>query len=201
MMSLKTLLRAGLCAALLTPAALSGANAQTLESNTGDIITVGFGFCPDTWIEADGSLLSTDLFAALFSLYGDLYGGDGRITFAVPDFRGRAIVHRGRGPGLSYMLLGSRDGALSRMLDSSSLVPHTHAAIGSTGPNDVASPANASFADFSAAPLTGYNAPADTAMENDVISDTGSNAPFATIAPSVVMVACVQPNGLYPTRP
>ena len=48
---------------------------------------------------------------ALFSLYGTMYGGDGRTTFGLPDFRGRVPVGTGRGPGLDEKLLGSRGGA------------------------------------------------------------------------------------------
>ncbi len=41
----------------------------------------------DSTIPADGQLLSTSTYAALFSLYGTEYGGNGTTTFAVPDLR------------------------------------------------------------------------------------------------------------------
>lgn len=200
-MLLKTLLRAGICAALLAPAATSVASAQELDSNTGDIIVVGFNFCPRGWVNAEGGLLPISQYSALFSLYGTTYGGDGRTTMGVPDFRGRSIVHFGSGPGLTTMPLGQRGGAWTRTLTSANLAPHTHAAIGSSADNNVPSPANAAFADFTNAPLSGYNAPANTAMEGDVISNAGGNQSFYTIGPSTVMKACVQPFGIYPTRP
>ncbi len=40
---------------------------------------------PKQWRVADGSLLPINQNQALFSLLGDSYGGDGRVTFALPD--------------------------------------------------------------------------------------------------------------------
>lgn len=199
-MLLKTLLRAGICAALLAPVATSGAKAQSLDSNTGDIIVVGFNFCPQGWVDANGALLPIAQNNALFSLYGTLYGGDGRTTFGVPDFRSRAIVHQGTGNGLTPMPIGQRSGSWTRVLGGNNLAQHRHAAIGSSGANNATTPTDASFADFTNAPLSGYNDPADTPMESDVISSTGGNQGFYTIAPSSVLKACVQPNGIYPSR-
>ncbi|WP_300378152.1 phage tail protein [Henriciella sp.] len=84
----KTLLTAaliGLGAAALAPAAEAGTDAYM-----GEIVTVGFQFCPRGTMEADGRLLPIDKNAALFSLLGSTYGGDGRTTFALPDLREEA---------------------------------------------------------------------------------------------------------------
>jgi microcystin-dependent protein len=61
----------------------------------GEIMMVGYTFCPRGWAEANGQLLAISQNTALFSLYGTTYGGDGRTTFALPDLRGRAPVHTG----------------------------------------------------------------------------------------------------------
>jgi microcystin-dependent protein len=76
----------------------------------GEILTVGFNFCPRGTLEADGRLLPISSYTALFSLYGTTYGGDGRTTFALPDLRGRTIVNAGQGPGLTNRPLGQRGG-------------------------------------------------------------------------------------------
>ncbi|UTX54878.1 tail fiber protein [Leucobacter aridicollis] len=39
---------------------------------------------------ANGQILSIQSFSALYSLFGNTYGGDGRATFALPDMRGLA---------------------------------------------------------------------------------------------------------------
>ena len=59
----------------------------------------GFNFAPAGWALCQGQLLSIAENTALFSLLGTTYGGDGRVTFALPDLRGRAPVGFGQEPG------------------------------------------------------------------------------------------------------
>jgi len=47
---------------------------------------------------------------ALFSLLGTTYGGDGKITFGLPDLRGRIPIGVGQGPDLSPYNLGQTGG-------------------------------------------------------------------------------------------
>jgi microcystin-dependent protein len=63
----------------------------------GEIMFVGFRFCPNGWLPADGRALNISANAALFSLLGTEYGGDGVTTFELPDLRGQ-IVDPGKGP-------------------------------------------------------------------------------------------------------
>jgi len=81
-----------------------------LEPFIGEITWFAGNFAPRGWAFCDGQLLSISSNAALFSILGTTYGGDGRTTFALPDARGRAIIHAGNGPGLSPRQLGSRFG-------------------------------------------------------------------------------------------
>jgi len=77
----------------------------------GEIRMVGFNFAPRGWALCDGQLLPISQNAALFSLLGTIYGGDGRTTFGLPDLRSRVPVHSGQGPGLSSYSIGQRSGA------------------------------------------------------------------------------------------
>ena len=67
----------------------------------GQIAWVAFTFNPRGWANCDGQLLPIAQNTALFSLLGTTYGGDGRVTFALPDMRGRVPIHLGSGPGLT----------------------------------------------------------------------------------------------------
>jgi microcystin-dependent protein len=58
-------------------------------------------------------MLAIDENAALFSLIGAIYGGDGRTTFRLPNLRGRTPVHAGTGAGLSNVRLGEKRGVES----------------------------------------------------------------------------------------
>lgn len=99
----KSAITAALTGALIAaaPAAHAGP-----EEYLGEIITVGFNFCPRGTLEADGRLLPISENTALFSLLGTMYGGDGRTTFALPDLRGRTIIGAGQGPGLPNYAIG-----------------------------------------------------------------------------------------------
>jgi hypothetical protein len=66
------------------------------EPYVGEIMFVGFNFCPEGWFEAEGQVLKINQHVALFALFGTRYGGDGVTTFALPDLRGQ-IVDPGNG--------------------------------------------------------------------------------------------------------
>ncbi len=84
-------------------------------------------FAPRGWSFCDGQILPIAQNTALFSLLGTTYGGDGRTTFALPDMRGRAPLHAGRGPGLSNRVLGQRGGTETETLSLSTMPAHNHA--------------------------------------------------------------------------
>jgi microcystin-dependent protein len=71
----------------------------------------GFNFSPRSTVECAGQLLAISQNAALFSLLGTIYGGDGRTTFGIPDLRGRTLVGKGNGPGLTPRPIGEKSGA------------------------------------------------------------------------------------------
>ncbi|MBX2878030.1 MAG: tail fiber protein [Saprospiraceae bacterium] len=80
------------------------------EPTLGQIAMFAGTFAPRGWATCDGTLLSITEHQSLYSLLGTTYGGDGRITFALPDLRGRVPVHAGEGPGLHPHVLGSKFG-------------------------------------------------------------------------------------------
>ena len=63
----------------------------------GQIAIFAFGFAPKGWAQCNGQLLPINQNQALFSLLGTMYGGDGRVNFALPDLRGRVSMHEGEG--------------------------------------------------------------------------------------------------------
>ena len=56
----------------------------------GEIRLFPYGFVPVGWAACDGSTLQINRSTALFSLLGNMFGGDGKTTFALPDLRGKA---------------------------------------------------------------------------------------------------------------
>lgn len=55
----------------------------------GQISLLPFYFAPRGWHVCNGQLLSIADHTELFSLLETAYGGDGRETFALPDYRGK----------------------------------------------------------------------------------------------------------------
>lgn len=62
------------------------------EAFIGEIRCVGFNFAPQGWAQCRGQLIPIAQNTALFSLLGTMYGGDGQITFALPDLASRIPI-------------------------------------------------------------------------------------------------------------
>ena len=88
-------------------------------------------FAPRGWAFCDGQLLPIAQNTALFSLIGTTYGGDGRTTTALPNLRGRAPMHPGRGPGLTSRRLGQQGGTEMETLTAAQMAGHNHNPMGS----------------------------------------------------------------------
>ena len=76
-----------------------------MEPFIGQIIMVGFQFAPTGWALCNGQILRIAENQALYALLGNIYGGDGIQTFALPDLRGKVPLGMGQYPnGLKYEL-------------------------------------------------------------------------------------------------
>ncbi|MBK8018446.1 MAG: tail fiber protein [Betaproteobacteria bacterium] len=62
------------------------------DTALGEVVAFAGGAAPEGWMLADGRLLFISQYQALFALLGTTFGGDGRVTFALPDLRGRTLV-------------------------------------------------------------------------------------------------------------
>ncbi|WP_420568173.1 phage tail protein [Thalassovita sp.] len=186
------------------------AQAQS-EPFIGQISVFGFTFCPRGWAAADGTLLAINSNQALFSLYGTYYGGDGRTTFALPDLRGRSIVHQGTGAGLSPYSIGQRGGTETHTMSVTEMPSHNHMVNANNGANGFADrlgPGN----DFLGSPS--YNDPTNPAediyiysdqapnqqMDPRMIANTGGGLSFNIRDPYLALTVCVALEGIFPSR-
>ena len=87
----------------------------------GQLLPVAFNFAPRGWALCSGQLLAINQNQALFSLLGTTFGGDGRVTFALPDLRGRIPAHSGGG-----LTLGQQLGEENHTLSLGEMPQHTH---------------------------------------------------------------------------
>jgi microcystin-dependent protein len=167
----------------------------------GEIRMFAGTFAPRGWAFCDGQLLAVSQNDALFSLFGTIYGGDGRTTFALPDLRGRVPVHPGTGPGLTNRRIGERGGSEQTTLASSQLAAHTHAMNASTSAaSNAVGPEGSVSGATDPALLYGDPGAGLVAMDASAVSDAGGGQPHDNMAPALAIRFIVALVGIYPSR-
>lgn len=169
-------------------------------------ITIFAGnFAPLGWAYCNGSLLSIDQNAALFSLIGTFYGGDGQTTFGLPDFRGRIPIGAGQGPGLPNYTIGQMAGVPSTTVTTNQMPAHTHTAtatIPATGSN---ASSNNPSSRIPAATNSSYYAASSVADgflagTTGTVNPTGGNVPLTLGMPVLGLNYVICLEGIYPSR-
>lgn len=196
-MKLKNIITAVcISASLLTvaPSAQSGSDPMI-----GEIQWFAGNFPPRGWAFCDGQLLAISQYTALFSILGTTYGGDGRTTFALPDVRGRTLIHAGEGLGLTRKLLGQRGGAETVALSIANMPAHTHALRASGGSASAAVPTNNVLASPGRTRIYD-SAEANVNMNGSSVSAVGAGLPHDNMQPYNTLNCIIALEGLYPPR-
>jgi microcystin-dependent protein len=163
----------------------------------GEITPVAFGFAPRGTALCNGQLLAINQNTALFSLLGTTFGGDGINNFALPDLRGRTIVHSNDQTGYP---LGSPGGVESVTLNLSQMAAHSHAPGCNNGAGNTAEPANNVWAVTNGENLYQTGANPTGTMANGVIGLTGGGQPHSNIQPYLVINFIIALQGVFPSR-
>jgi microcystin-dependent protein len=100
----------------------------SMEVFLGSIMTFGFQFNPNGWQQCNGQTLAIQQYAALFSLLGTTYGGNGTTTFQLPNLQGRVPIGQGNGIGLTPRVLGEAAGTENISITINNMPSHTHVA-------------------------------------------------------------------------
>ncbi len=169
------------------------------EPFVGEIRMFAGNFAPRGWALCDGQLLAISQNDALFSLFGTIYGGDGRTSFGLPELRGRIPIHQGTGSGLTPRRLGARAGDERVTLTGNQLPAHTHAASCSTGGNS-ADAAGHVWATDPAGFSAGFNTAADNQMASTKIEAAGGSRSHNNLMPFLCVNFIVALFGIYPSR-
>ncbi|MGZ5216241.1 MAG: phage tail protein [Caldimonas sp.] len=188
-------------AALSLSAVPGTASAQASDPFIGQIMCAGFNFAPRGWAELNGQLLPIAQNTALFSLLGTQYGGNGQTTFALPDMRGRVLIHAGAGPGLTLRDQGESAGSEQVTLNNAQLPAHNHIVTPQGSPADatLVSPANGVPATKARTTLYAPG-PGTVAMSPVLTSAAGSNAPVPVMQPYVTLKCFIALFGVFPAR-
>jgi len=170
----------------------------------GEIRAFGFQYAPVGWLMCNGQLLAINQYAALFSLLGTTYGGNGVQTFALPDLRGRVAVHVG---GTGGYVQGTSTGQENVSLNTAQLPMHPHninAAISTTanrasspGPTVILGSGSTSVGGNTAASIYAGGA---SNVQLAPLAVNGGGQPHENRMPSLVMNYCIAMSGIFPTR-
>ncbi len=167
---------------------------------TAEIRIFAGNFAPRGWAFCNGQTLPISQNTALFSLIGTTYGGDGRTTTALPDLKGRAPMHPGRGPGLTSRRLGQRGGSESATVSEAQMPSHTHTEHAGERrarnefPSATATVTEASETTYA----TGNSAPA--AMATEAVGNKGGSLAHDNLQPFLTLNYIIALVGLFPTR-
>lgn len=169
------------------------------EPFVGEIRIFAGNFAPRGWAFTDGQILAITQNDALFSLFGTVYGGDGRTTFGLPDLRSRVPIHMGTGPGQSARALGSKGGAEKVTVQPNELPTHTHTVQFDTGAGTQNNPAGSYLA---ASPTVRVFRPAAPVapLSAASVTNAGGNGSHNNIMPYLAINFIVALFGIYPSR-
>jgi microcystin-dependent protein len=158
-----------------------------------EIRLTSFGFAPKGWALCDGQLMAINQNQALFSLLGTSYGGDGRVTFALPKLQGRFPLAFN-----NSFSLGQAAGEERHTLVIAEIPNHTHLYSGSSDAPSQASPVNGFWP--SGGSLTPYEPTANSNMAPNAIGNTGASQPHENRPPYLVMNYIIALVGIFPSQ-
>jgi microcystin-dependent protein len=149
------------------------------EPFLGEIRPFGGNFAPKGWALCNGQKLSIADNTALFTILNTTYGGDGKITFGLPNLMGNAPMHWGSGPDLTPREIGETGGSSTVTVTSAQMPAHTHAVSGSQSSASALGPGGNVLGDASLYAGPPYTQP----MAQPSISVTGGSQPHDNMQP------------------
>ncbi|NND33139.1 MAG: phage tail protein [Saprospiraceae bacterium] len=156
-------------------------------------------FAPRGWAFCNGQLLPIAQNTALFSLIGTTYGGDGRTTTALPNIKGRAVMHPGRGPGLTARRLGQKGGAEHITLTEAQMPSHKHTVMAASAPAEQSEPMGNDLARSVGGTIYG-NSTTLVDMAPQSLTNSGGSLQHNNMQPYLTMNFIIALVGLYPSR-
>ncbi len=159
-----------------------------------EIRMFSFNFAPRGWALCNGQILPINQNQALFALIGTTYGGDGRVTFALPNLQGRVPIHVGNGH-----TLGERAGEQAHTVSVAEMPAHTHVAQASAAAGTQNVPANNMMLSQRAAEI--YRAPSSPApMVANTLSNAGGSQAHLNMQPFLALNFCIALQGIFPSQ-
>lgn len=163
----------------------------------GSIMQFGGNFEPKGWASCNGQSLGPSQVLAPFLLRGTTCGGDGTISFRLPDLRGRGPVHAGSGAGLSPRSPGEAFGGKTVTRAAGQVPPLDHDRVVA----NVASASDRRQGDMPAWPQIHSEPGGPTLSQKPpCITLTKGGQPHGNMPPSLCVTYIIAPEGIHPSR-
>jgi microcystin-dependent protein len=170
----------------------------------GQIMMAGFGFAQRYFAQCNGQVLPANQNAALFSLLGAQYGGDGRTTFALPDLRGRTPVGAGtsQDPGWQPPAYpqGNAAGAEAVGLSIAQMPAHGHMVSATTAAGASRNPSAQIYGATTGQEALYAPPGAQVVLNSTCVSAAGNSESHPNMQPYLAINFVIALNGIYPTR-
>ncbi|QWT18979.1 tail fiber protein [Bacillus sp. NP157] len=170
----------------------------------GQIMMAGFGFAQRYFAQCNGQILPISQNTALFSLLGVQYGGNGSVTFGLPDLRGRVPVGAGASQDQAWQPAAYAQGALAGTetvtLTTSEMPAHGHQVSATTAAGAGRSPSNQIYASTTGQEALYASPGAQVVLNPACVSPAGGSQPHENMQPYLAINFVIALNGIYPSR-
>lgn len=159
----------------------------------GEIRMFAGNFAPVGWLFCQGQIVAIDEYDTLFNLIGTTYGGDGQLTFGLPDLQSRIPVHFGSGTPLA-----AAGGVETVTLSATQMPNHRHALGASSTAGSATSPSGNVWAPGSETPYSASTV-GDVAMSAAALTSAGGSQPHDNMPPYLTVNFIISLYGIYPS--
>ncbi|MET0395062.1 MAG: tail fiber protein [Chitinophagaceae bacterium] len=186
-----------------------------MDSNyLGEIRVFSFNRIPGNWLPCNGQVLPIKQYQALFSLLSNLYGGDGKTNFQLPNLQGRTMIGFGvyqqdpqfqftqaqaggaEGVTLTAANLPAHTHQFTIMQESGNvLLDHTTAPVYRTAITNVPQITTEVINTF--VPSIGAKS---TPLHPGSVSKAGGNQAHSNLMPFLPLTVCIATAGMWPSR-
>lgn len=175
------------------------------ECYVGQIMLGGFNFAPRGFAACNGQLLPINQNQALFSLLGTMYGGDGRVNFALPNLQGSTPVHAGVSVDPNWQptpyTQGQMAGVETVTLQTTQLPAHAHLANALNTAGAIKNPTGALYAGSGTEALyASSSAGSQVTLNASTVANSGGGGPHANMQPFRVLNFNIALTGIWPSR-
>lgn len=176
-----------------------------MDAFYGEIRLFPYNYIPQNWAACNGQQMAIAQYALVYAILGTTFGGDGRVTFNLPNLNASAVIGSGNGNGLTPRPFGKAVGANTTTLTLANMPAHNHAITVADGTDGAIqnSPANNAYLQsprqskmFNMTPTAGCT------LASSTVGAAGQAAPVNNMQPYLNLVYCMcVSEGFWPEKP